>query len=59
LARDLITPPQAREFIDSSIKQVSEWDTLDNQRLKALGNAVTPQQAYVALKVLADWVDSQ
>jgi DNA (cytosine-5)-methyltransferase 1 len=57
LARDLMTPEQSREFIDSSLKQPNEWDSLDNQRLKSLGNAVTPQQAYVALKALSHWLD--
>jgi site-specific DNA-cytosine methylase len=58
LARDLMTPLEARANIDSSIKQLSEWEVNDNQRLKALGNAVTPQQAYVALKVLDFWLKS-
>jgi hypothetical protein len=52
-----MTQEQSREFIDSSLKQPNEWDSLDNQRLKALGNAVTPQQAYVALKALNHWLD--
>lgn len=56
LARDLMTPLKARECIDSGIKQLSEWKSVDNQRLKALGNTVTPQQAYVALKVLKQWI---
>lgn len=56
LARDLMTPPQARECIDTGIKSLNEWESVDNQRLKALGNAVTPQQAYVALKVLNHWL---
>ena len=56
LARDLMTPEQSREFIDLSLKQPDDWDSLDNQRLKALGNAVTPQQAYVAMNALKHWL---
>ena len=58
LARDLMTPPQAKDCIDTGIKSLDEWKPVDNQKLTALGNAVTPQQAYVALKVLKQWISS-
>ena len=44
-------------FYGSSILYGKNFDeSVDNQRLKALGNAVTPQQACVALKALEHWL---
>jgi DNA (cytosine-5)-methyltransferase 1 len=57
LARDLMTPEQSRERIKSSLKTIEDWGKDDGKKLKALGNAVTPQQAYLALKTLKHWLE--
>ena len=57
LARDLMGYEEAIADIDNAIIDKSLCTFLDKKKLKALGNAVTPQQAYIAFSIMLKFMN--